>query len=95
VAAIQDIGTRMVVEAQKDSGALASQDSGGPAKVTKILAAIISGIRDVVEEEKGAVPICSEEKIPVQRHSTHTIEAMSDDNLRSTKDLLFCQGKAT
>jgi hypothetical protein len=85
----------MVAEAQTASDALASQNSGGPAKVAKTLAAIISGIRDAKEEVNGVVPICNEEKIPVQRHSTPTIEALSDDIFTSTKDLLFCQGKAT
>ncbi len=85
----------MVVEAQTASDAPASQDSGGPAKVTKIVAAIISGMRDAREEVNGVVPICNEEKIPVQRHSTPAIDALSDDIFTSTKDLLFCQGRAT
>jgi len=41
VAAIQEIGTRIVMEAQIESGAFASQNSGGPLNVTKILAAIV------------------------------------------------------
>ena len=81
----------MVIEAQDASGAFSWQDSGGPAKVTKILPAIISGIRDAREEVNDMVPICNEEKIPVQKHSTHTIETLSDDIFTSTKDLLFCQ----
>lgn len=56
---------------------------------------MISRIRDAREEVNGVVPICNEEKIPVQRHSTPTIEALSDDIFTSTKDLLFCQRKAT
>jgi len=40
VAAIQEIGTRIVMEAQTESDALASQSWGGPLKVTKILAAV-------------------------------------------------------
>jgi hypothetical protein len=85
----------MVVEAQKASGALAPQYSGGPAKVTNILAAIIPRIRYAREEVNGEVPICNEAKIPVQKHSIHIIETMSDDIFISAKDLLFCQGKAT
>lgn len=40
VAASQEIGTRMVIEAQTEIGAFASQNSGGPLNVTKMLAAI-------------------------------------------------------
>jgi hypothetical protein len=84
-----------VAEAQMASGVFTSQNSGGPAKVAKTVAAIISGIRDAKEEVNGVVPICNEAKIPVQRHSIPTIEALSDDIFTSNKDLLFCQGKAT
>jgi hypothetical protein len=42
IAASQEIGTRMVMEAQTESGALASQNSGGPLNVTKMLAAVSS-----------------------------------------------------
>lgn len=41
VMAIQEIGTRIVMEAQIESGAFASQNSGGPLNVTNILAAIV------------------------------------------------------
>lgn len=40
IAASQEIGTRMVIEAQTVTGAFRSQNSGGPLSVTKILAAI-------------------------------------------------------
>ena len=42
VAASQDIGTRIVIEEQTEIGVFVSQNSGGPLKVTKILAAIDS-----------------------------------------------------
>jgi hypothetical protein len=42
VAASQDIGTRMVMEAQIESGAFASQSVGGPLNVTSMLAAVVA-----------------------------------------------------
>lgn len=42
VAANQDKGTRMVMEAQIDSGAFASQNEGGPRSVTLMLAAVVA-----------------------------------------------------
>jgi len=51
VAANHDIGTRIVIEEQTEIGVFASQNSGGPLKVTKILAAIDSNnIRDNPKE---------------------------------------------
>lgn len=40
VVASHDMGTRIVIEAQTETGAFASQNSGGPLKVTEILAAV-------------------------------------------------------
>jgi hypothetical protein len=40
VAASQEIGTRMVIDAQMDSGAFFSQNSGGPRNVTEMQAAV-------------------------------------------------------
>jgi hypothetical protein len=40
VAASQETGTSIVIEAQTEIGALVSQNSGGPLKVTKMLAAV-------------------------------------------------------
>jgi hypothetical protein len=40
VAANQEIGTRMVMEAQIESGTLSSQYRGGPLNVTNMLAAV-------------------------------------------------------
>jgi hypothetical protein len=40
VAANHDMGTRIVIEAQTEIGAFASQNSGGPLRVTEILAAV-------------------------------------------------------
>jgi hypothetical protein len=42
VAANQDIGTRIVMEAQIESGAFESQNAGGPLSVTWMLAAIVA-----------------------------------------------------
>lgn len=42
VAVNQDIGTRMVMEAQIESGTFASQSVGGPLKVTSMLAAVVA-----------------------------------------------------
>ena len=42
VAANQDIGTRMVMEAQIETGPFASQKVGGPLNVTKMLAAVVA-----------------------------------------------------
>jgi len=52
VAASQEIGTRMVIEAQTEIGAFVSQNSGGPVNVTKILAAMDSNISDTRERAK-------------------------------------------
>ena len=49
VAANQEMGTKMVVEAQTEIGAFVSQNSGGPLNVTKMLAAIDSNISDTRE----------------------------------------------
>ena len=76
------MGTKMVADAQTAHGAFTSQNPGGPLKVAKTLAASISGIRDVREEVNSVVPICSEEKIPVQIHSTPTIEALNDEAMQ-------------
>lgn len=40
-AASQETGTRMVIEEQMESRTTAMQNSGGPLKVTKMLAAVI------------------------------------------------------
>jgi hypothetical protein len=58
VAANHDIGTRIVVEEQTEIGAFTSQASGGPLKVTKILAAMDSNnISDSPKGANGAVVI--------------------------------------
>lgn len=44
VAANQDIGTRMVMEAQIESGVFASHNVGGPLSVTSMLAAVVAKI---------------------------------------------------
>ena len=43
------MGTRMVVEAQTEIGPFIPQNSGGPLKVTKMLAAIDTDISDTKE----------------------------------------------
>jgi len=52
VAANQEMGTKMVVEAQTEMGAFVSQNSGGPLNVTKMLAAIDSNISNTRERAK-------------------------------------------
>jgi hypothetical protein len=47
VEASQEIGTRMVNEAQIEIAAFASQNSGGPLNVTKILAAIDTNVSEI------------------------------------------------
>jgi hypothetical protein len=42
----------MVIEAQTEIGAFASQNSGGPLKVTKMLAAIDSNISEARERAR-------------------------------------------
>jgi hypothetical protein len=42
VAANQDIGTRMVMEAQIESGTFGSQNVGEPLSVTSMLAAVVA-----------------------------------------------------
>jgi hypothetical protein len=39
--ASQETGTRMVIEEQMESCTIATQNSGGPLKVTKMLAAVV------------------------------------------------------
>jgi hypothetical protein len=46
VEASQEIGTRMVNDAQTEIAAFVLQNSGGPLNVTKVLAAIDSNISD-------------------------------------------------
>jgi len=47
VEASQEIGTRMVNEAQIEIATFVSQNSGGPLNVTKILAAIDANVSEI------------------------------------------------
>jgi hypothetical protein len=49
----QEIGTRMVNDAQTEIDAFVSQNSGGPVNVTKMVAAIDSNISDIKKKEGG------------------------------------------
>lgn len=51
--ASQEIGTRMVNDAQTEIDAFVSQNSGGPVNVTKMVAAIDSNISDIKKKEGG------------------------------------------
>ena len=53
VEASQEIGTRMVNEAQTEIAAFVSQNSGGPLIVTKMLAAIDTNISDIKKRREG------------------------------------------
>jgi hypothetical protein len=52
VDASQEIGTRMVNDAQTEIADFVSQNSGGPLNVTKMLAAIDSNISDIKKKKK-------------------------------------------
>jgi hypothetical protein len=78
----------MVIEAQMDSGAFFSQNSGGPRNVVEMQAAVLSGISDIRLKLKVTLPICRQVKMPVQAHSNPIIEVEKDDEvLMSTRAL--------
>lgn len=53
VDASQEIGTRMVNDAQTEIAAFVSQNSGGPLNVTKMLAAIDSNVSNIKKKAGG------------------------------------------
>ena len=74
VGASQEIGTRMVNDAQTEIVALMSQDSGGLLNVTKMLATIDSIISNIKKRVDSAILICSVMKIPIHMHSNPIIQ---------------------
>ena len=90
VEASQEIGTRMVNDAQTEIAALVSQNSGGPLNVTKTLAAIDSNISNIIKKRgrvDSAIPICSVMKILVHMHSNPIIDVEINEIFMSTKAL--------
>lgn len=89
VEASQEIGTRMVNEAQTEIAAFVSQNSGGPLIVTKMLPAIETNISDIKNRGRidSAIPICSVMKIPAHIHSNTIIDVEMNEILMSIKAL--------
>jgi hypothetical protein len=89
VEAGQEIGTRMVNDAQTEIAAFVSQNSGGPLNVTKMLAAIDSNISDIKKRGRvdSAIPICSVMNTLVHMHSNPIIDVEINENFMSIKAL--------
>jgi hypothetical protein len=87
VAASHDMGTRIVVEAQTEIGAFSSQNSGGPLRVTEMLAAVDFQRKDTVQASGQLIPICRSVKIPAQAHSNPIIEVEKNEMLMSIRAL--------
>ena len=78
----------MVMEAQIETGVLASQNVGGPLSVTSMLAAVeksdsVTTTRHSAGMRSGdcTLPICSKVEIPVQTHSNATCDVENDEIL--------------
>ena len=90
VEANQEIGIRMVNDAQTEIAAFVSQNSGGPLNVTKMLAAIEPPHQRQQKREGGvdsSIPICSVMKILVHMHSNPIIDVEINENFMSIKAL--------
>lgn len=88
VEASQEIGTRMVNDAQTEIAAFVSQNSGGPLIVTKMLAAIDFNISNIKKGRvDSAIPICSVMKIPAHMHSNPIIDVEINEIFTSIKAL--------
>jgi hypothetical protein len=90
VEAGQEIGTRMVNDAQTEIAAFVSQNSGGPLNVTKMLAAIDTNISDIKKKRgrvDSAIPICSVMNTLVHMHSNPIIDVEINENFMSIKAL--------